>query len=90
MEIITTLSPEQDQVKHNWAFSEVWIDPYLSPPYILLLLGDNSGNCCIYDPAQQYKIVYTCQSYQEAENWLLEDEYEPVEGRLQQSIISPE
>jgi len=27
-------------------------------------------------------VVFTGASYEEAENWLLEDEFEPVEGRL--------
>ncbi len=31
--------PVPDQVKDNWQFAEVWIEPMLSPPYILLLLG---------------------------------------------------
>ncbi|MFN8950642.1 MAG: hypothetical protein ACK5WC_05805 [Aphanizomenon sp.] len=31
----TTSYPAPDQVKNNWEFTEVWIDPMLSPPYIL-------------------------------------------------------
>jgi len=27
-------------------------------------------------------VVFTGASYEETENWLLEDEFEPVEGRL--------
>ncbi|WP_411762920.1 hypothetical protein [Dolichospermum flos-aquae] len=26
--------PAPDLVKNNWEFTEVWIDPMLSPPYI--------------------------------------------------------
>ncbi len=77
-----TLSPVRDLAENNWNFAEVWIDPLLFPPYILLLLGDSSGRCRVYDPAVDYKVVFTGASYEEAENWLLEDEYEPVEGRL--------
>ncbi len=54
----------------------------LSPPYIVLLLGDNEGNCHIYDPANGYKVVFSSTNYEEAKSWLLEDEYEPLEGRL--------
>ncbi len=78
----TTSSPAQDVVKNNWEFIEVWIDPMLSPPYVLLLLSDGDGNCQIYDPSQSYKIVFSSHSYDETQLWLLEDEYEPIEGRL--------
>jgi hypothetical protein len=39
-------------VENNWEFTELWIDPMLSPPYILLLLCDSEGNRQIYDPKQ--------------------------------------
>jgi hypothetical protein len=52
---------------------------------VLLLLGDREGYCSIYDPAQGYKSVFSGSTYKEAELWLLEDEYEPVEGRLSAS-----
>ena len=80
--IDTTSSPALDPVKSEWNFVEVWIDPMLSPPYILLLLGDSAGSCRVYDPAENYKIVFSSATYGEAQTWLLEDEYEPVEGRL--------
>ena len=63
--------------------TELWVDPTASPPYVLILLGDNSGNSSIYDPAQNYQIVFASSSYEEAKLWLLEDEYERVERRLQ-------
>ncbi|MGV0023799.1 hypothetical protein [Phormidesmis priestleyi] len=75
-------SPALDPAKRDWSFIEVWIDPMLSPPYVLLLLGDRSGNCRIHDPAESYKVVFTSATYDEAQTWLLEDEYEPIEGRL--------
>ncbi len=77
-----TLSPAANLADNNWNFAEVWIDPLLSPPYILLLLAESSGNCRVYDPSEGYQVVFTGASYEEAENWLLEDEFEPVEGRL--------
>lgn len=82
-----TLSPAPNLADNNWNFAEVWIDPLLSPPYILLLLGESSGNCRVYDPSAGYQVVFTSASYEEAENWLLEDEYEPVEGRLSAAEI---
>ncbi|NCJ05090.1 hypothetical protein GS597_00865 [Synechococcales cyanobacterium C] len=72
----------RDPTKREWNFVEVWIDPMLSPPYILLLLGDPTGSCHVYDPAENYKVVFSSATYDEIQAWLLEDEYEPVEGRL--------
>ncbi|WP_088892190.1 hypothetical protein [Leptolyngbya ohadii] len=80
--IDTTSFPARDPAKPDWSFVEVWIDPMLSPPYLLLLLGDPAGGCRICDPAENYKVVFSSATYNEAQNWLLEDEYEPVEGRL--------
>ncbi len=77
-----TLFPELNPAKSNWNFAEVWIDPMLSPPYVLLLLGDPSGSCRVYDPSEGYRVVFTGESYDQAQAWLLEDEYEPIEGRL--------
>jgi hypothetical protein len=73
---------DQLKVKNNSEFTEVWIDPMLSPTYILLLLCDSEGNCQIYDPKQCDKVVFFSNNYETAKLWLLEDEYEPVEGRL--------
>ncbi|NJL41591.1 MAG: hypothetical protein HC899_36555 [Leptolyngbyaceae cyanobacterium SM1_4_3] len=80
--IDTTSSRALNPAKNEWSFVEVWIDPLLSPPYILLLLGAPSGSCHVYDPAEGYKVVFSSATYDEAQTWLLEDEYEPVEGRL--------
>lgn len=77
-----TSFPVPDQVKDEWQFAEVWIEPMLSPPYILLLLGDRSGSCRIFDRAKNYAVIFTSSTYDEAQHWLLEDEYEPIEGRL--------
>lgn len=76
-----------DLVKHNWNFLEVWVDSMQSSPYILLLLGDKATGCCVFDPAEQYGLVRAFQNYEEAQLWLLEDEYEPIEGRLSSSEI---
>ena len=88
MKITNTIpSLELDPVKNNWSFLEVWIDPMQSPPYILLLLGDKSGSCQILDPAEQYKSIDRFDTYDEAQLWLLEDEYEPLEGRLLEAEV---
>jgi hypothetical protein len=82
---IQSLAP--DLVKDNWNFLEVWVDSMQSPPYVLLLLGDKAKGCYVFDPAEQYGLVRTFQNYEEAQFWLLEDEYEPLEERLSSSEI---
>ncbi|MFM7713641.1 MAG: hypothetical protein ACKO7A_13310 [Microcystis sp.] len=69
-------------VKDDWNFLEAWVDSIQSPPYVLLLLGDKVKGCYIFDPAEHYRLVKAFQNYEEAQLWLLEDEYEPIEGRL--------
>jgi hypothetical protein len=84
----TIPSPALDLAKSSWNFLEVWVDPMQSPPYLLLVLGDESGRCNILDPADQYKTVKNYDSYDQAQLWLLEDEYEPLEGRLSEAEFS--
>ncbi|WP_017651811.1 hypothetical protein [Fortiea contorta] len=81
------LSPALD-LADNWTFTELWIDPTAAPPYVLILLGDDQENCCIYDPAQKYQVVFKASSYSEARLWLLEDEYERVEGQLRAEKVA--
>jgi hypothetical protein len=81
-------SPALDPVKNSWNFLEVWVDPMQSPPYLLMVLGNESGGCHILDPADRYKLVKNCESYDQAQLWLLEDEYEPLEGRLSEAEFS--
>jgi hypothetical protein len=56
-----------------------------SLPYLLLLLGDESSRCNILDPVDRYKTVKNYDSHDQARLWLLEDEYEPLEGRLSEA-----
>jgi hypothetical protein len=79
-DITQSLAP--DQVKRDWNFLEIWIDPMQSPPYLLMLMADQTGRCHIFDPAEGYQLVKSCDRYDDAQLWLLEDEFEPLEGRL--------
>ena len=78
----TIPSPALDLTRDEWDFVESWIDPMQSPPYVMLLLGSETGVCHIVDSAEKYKVIESCDTYEKAQLWLLEDEYEPVEGRF--------
>lgn len=75
------LFPETD-LANNWKFTELWLDPTASPPYVLILLSHDSGETKIYDPAENYSVIFASSTYEESKLWLLEDEYERVERRL--------
>ena len=66
----------------TWKFLELWVDPVLFPPKILMLVGDRDGSCRIFNPASGYQLVVSHSNYQAAQDWLLEDEYERVKGQL--------
>jgi hypothetical protein len=66
----------------TWKFLELWVDPVLFPPKILMLVGDRDGTCRIFNPGSNYQLVITHSNYQIAQEWLLEDEYERVRGQL--------
>jgi len=81
------LFPAQN-LADNWEFTELWVDPTASPPYVLILLSDMDGRICIDDPTQNYQVVFSSNTYEEAKLWLLEDEYERVEGRLTDKMVA--
>ncbi len=66
----------------TWKFLELWVDPVLFPPRVLMLVSDQDGSCRIFNPGSHYKLVVTHANYEAAQNWLLEDEYERVQGQL--------
>lgn len=73
---------QNSEPSFDWEFAEIWVDPWISPPYILMLVKDESNHFCIYNPAKNYQIVFTSDNYETAQMWLLEDEYERVTGRI--------
>lgn len=60
---------------------EVWADEGISPPYILLICGRGADALDVYDPKEK-RTVYQASTYEDAKNWLLEDEYTQVQGRM--------
>ena len=60
---------------------EVWVDEGLAPPYVLLLLAQSNEKFEIYDPTEK-QIAFVASTYEAAKEWLLEDEYTRVDGRM--------
>lgn len=63
---------------------EVWVDESPGYPYVLVLRPNESKpeELLIIDPKEGNKIIYRASSYDEARLWLLEDEFDIVEGRM--------
>ena len=75
-------APALAEQAKTWKMLELWVDSVLFPPKILMLVSDRDGSCRIFNPAAEYKLVVTHSTYQAAQDWLLEDEYERVQGQL--------
>ena len=78
------LSQEQALAERakTWQFLELWVDPVLFPPRVLMLIGDHDGSCRIFKPDANYQLVVTHSDYAAAKDWLLEDEYERIESQF--------
>lgn len=62
---------------------EVWVDEGICPPYVLLLLcREGAAVFEIYDPMES-RVAHQALTYEAARNWLLEDEYTQVQGRME-------
>ncbi len=71
----------------TWKFLELWVDPVIFPPKILMLVCAQDGTCRIFNPTSDYRLVVVHPDYQAAQEWLLEDEYERVRGQLLASEV---
>lgn len=64
---------------------EVWFTQgdNLIPTWLLIVIPDleNPGKVLICDPLANNKVVFLADDYEKATDWLVEDEYELVEGR---------
>lgn len=56
----------------------------LEQPYLLIVRPDEKkpGYIIVIDPQEKYKIAYHSESYGDVCQWLGEDEYERIEGRV--------
>jgi hypothetical protein len=67
---------------NNWKSLELWIDTVPALPKVLMLVGYSDRTDCDVLDITANKIICSHDSYQEAVNWLLEDEFERVKGRV--------
>jgi len=75
-------TPDLAEQINDWDFIELWVDPIVFLPCIVMLVSGKNGVFCIYDPSANYKSLFLSSSYDEAHSWLLEDEYERCDCRL--------
>ena len=75
------------KVEYSWF--EVYVEEESCPPYILVLLGGDQG-FAIVDPVEKNRVAYQPSSYEDARNWLSEDEFSPVTGRVDYEFPRPQ
>jgi hypothetical protein len=54
--------------RKTWKFLELWVDPVLFPPKVLMLVGDADGSCRIFNPAADYTLVVAHPEYESAQD----------------------
>ena len=64
---------------------EVWWDPGLDGRFFLVLHACPAGTFKILNPQSDNHVEGTFARYEDAYEWLREDEYELVEGRVEVS-----
>jgi len=67
---------------------EVWGETVSCPPYILILLGSDS-DFAIIDPRKNNRVLHRTGRYEDAANWLAEDEYSPIGNRIRYDLPMP-
>jgi hypothetical protein len=72
-----------DLLSDEWLSVEVWMaQDFLDPPYpyILLLVEKQGGMFCVIEPYMKNQISFKSKSYQEAKDWMNEDEFSRYPG----------
>ena len=67
----------------NWY--EIWVDESLEIPYILLICPskNNPNEILVIDPKENNQVIEHMPDYEMAVQWLCEDEYTLVDGRME-------
>lgn len=65
---------------------EVWYSDgtYIAPSYVLIVATNlkDKQEILVIDPIEKNQVVFRSKSYEEVANWLWEDEFRLVEGRM--------
>lgn len=61
---------------------EVWADIGQTPPYLLVVQA-GGADINVFDPQENRRRVFSAQDYETVFNWLREDEFELVRGRVE-------
>jgi hypothetical protein len=75
-------------VIHEDKYFEFWYDEINEetclPHYLLVLIPDqiNPGMVVVLDPQKNNEVVFRGRDYEDASNWLVEDEFQQLEGRV--------
>jgi hypothetical protein len=72
------------QTSYDWyeVWAE-WLPAVPKPPHFMILFGnDHSDQLWVFDP-QEDEVLLKTTSYDAARNWLCEDEFSLVTGRVQ-------
>ncbi|MEG4329059.1 hypothetical protein [Microcoleus sp. herbarium5] len=51
-------TPDLAEQVNDWEFIELWGDPIVFPPRILMLVSAKKGGFCIYEPSANYKSLF--------------------------------
>lgn len=69
-------------ISRKYVWYEVWSDESPRRPYpVLLLARPGETSFVVHDPIRD-EVIFAAQTYDEAREWLLEDDYRLVEGRV--------
>jgi hypothetical protein len=59
MSIMLSHAPALAEQAKTWKFLELWVDPVLFPPKILMLVSGQDVTCRTFNPTSDYKVVVT-------------------------------
>ncbi len=66
---------------------EYWVDETAYPPYVLIV-GKEGEQFHVYDPKDNYEIIYSSLTYSDIVHWLHEDDYIRVSKAAQWDVAA--
>jgi hypothetical protein len=68
--------------------AECGIDATAFPLKVIILVSHKQGIICVYNPTDNYQIVFFSFTYEEAKLWLENHQYKPIEQRFQTKKVA--